>query len=213
MAETWKRPNGNTRTDTLIEDIGNILRRVSNASMPRSGGGKNGKRQAYWWNGDIAKLRSEYLAARRVYIKLRRKGNNKCIETAKNKIRKARKKINKSILKAKDDCWKELLATLEADLWGMPYKIVTRKLISSGRSICKSLTCRGMRIVVDGLFPIYNTQGNDDDLSNIVWLDEHNVIDVELKNAMSKLNGNKKAPGRNLRWHPQERGTVSRGIY
>jgi len=114
---------------------------------------------------------------------------------AKNKVKEARKMIKISIMKAKDNCWKELLATLEMDPWGMPYKIVTKKLVSSNRPICESLPSTDLETIVSGLFP-RDISGQDNcNQSNIVWLQEYEVTNSELKDTLIKLNANKKAPG------------------
>jgi len=74
MAETWIGPTDNIGINNLVENIDYTLHRASNVAMPKkSGGGKRGKKQVYWWNDDIDKLRSEYLKTRRKYIKLRKK--------------------------------------------------------------------------------------------------------------------------------------------
>jgi len=43
----------------------------------------------------------------------------------------ARKILRVAIRKAKDGCWREIYESVEADPWGMPYRIVMKKLGSS----------------------------------------------------------------------------------
>jgi len=54
IAESWKRPSDDVGRDNLVENIGNILHRASDVAMPRNGGARGGRKQAYWWSDDIA---------------------------------------------------------------------------------------------------------------------------------------------------------------
>lgn len=195
IAESWEGLTENTGRTNLVDYIDITLHRASDIAMSRYGGGKSGRKQTYWWSDNIAKLRSEFLTERRKYIRIRKKGNNKQIERAKIRVKVAKKKIKTSIIKAKEECWKELLATLEADPWGRPYKIVTRKLAGNGRAICEAMSREDLELIISGLFPSDNLQLNKPNQGNIAWIEEYGVTDSELKEATIKLNANKKAPG------------------
>jgi len=60
-------------------------------------------------------------------------------------LREARRNLRRTIKKAKMKAWRELLATLEADPWGRPYKIVFKKVQEGSR-------CPGLRGAPSGLY-------------------------------------------------------------
>ncbi|XP_011309786.1 uncharacterized protein [Fopius arisanus] len=107
----------------------NIMRKVSkacDATMTRKRT-TNRDPPVYWWNETIAVLRKECNAARRSSERHRERLNFKELEM---KYRKARRKLSKAIKHSKRQCWSELLAEVENDPWGRPYKVVMTQLKS-----------------------------------------------------------------------------------
>uniref|UniRef100_A0A2S2P488 Reverse transcriptase domain-containing protein n=1 Tax=Schizaphis graminum TaxID=13262 RepID=A0A2S2P488_SCHGA len=119
--------------------------------MPK-GKFSRGKKPVFWWSQDIANLRAICLAARRKYKRCR---NNETLgqrEIKHLEYKEARKKLKREIKKSKKASWDNLCNQVETDSWGLPYKIVTKKLM--GRRAIPGLTLPGrLESIVDTLFP------------------------------------------------------------
>jgi len=124
-----------------------------------------GKPPAFWWNAEIASKRRDCVAAKRaktrciakVYLR-RSRGQNSTSEEeaviATNDIYKeARKGLKNAIAQSKTRSWNELLATIDCDPWGKPYKLVARKL--QGSSPTSMMECESVRRITDVLFPLH----------------------------------------------------------
>jgi hypothetical protein len=124
-----------------------------------------GKPPAYWWNAEIASKRRDCVAAKRAKTRCiakvhrrRARGQNSVSEEeaaiATNAIYKeARKGLKYAIAQSKSRCWNELLATIDSDPWGKPYKLVARKL--QGPSPTSKMECESVRRITDVLFPLH----------------------------------------------------------
>lgn len=90
---------------------------------------RNKRKQVYWLNEEIDGARSAAIRSRRRWTRARRKnisqeGIRALIETY-----KAQKKIlSRLIFKAKENSWKDLVAAIDEDPWGIPYRMVMGKL-------------------------------------------------------------------------------------
>ena len=78
---------------------------------------------AYWWTDKIADLRKTCLQLRRRTQRVKRRDEDAAASTFKRAIKSSRRR-----------CWRELGEELDADPWGLGYKIVTRKLASFASS-------------------------------------------------------------------------------
>ena len=76
-----------------------------------------------WWNDQLAALRRECLAARRKFT--RSKGDATLHEAW--KVEKTA--LRRGIKKSRRQCWKDLIGEVEKDLWGLAFKIVTKRLM------------------------------------------------------------------------------------
>lgn len=107
--------------------IGDWLTSLSEACMPRRFS-YGGKRPAYWWNPDIAELRSSCQGKRRRYQRKRkRRVANECEEEL-QEFRLARRALTIAIKKAKEKSWQDLRNTINNNPWGHPYRLVLKKL-------------------------------------------------------------------------------------
>ncbi|KAL4097352.1 hypothetical protein QTP88_022145 [Uroleucon formosanum] len=118
--------------------------------MPK-GQYRRGKKPVYWWNKDIENLREDCKKARRRSKRMRHKAvevQEQCLSDLKN----AKNALRKAIKNSKESCWSKLCDQVEKDPWGLPYKLVTKRII--GRRPIPGLSLPG-RIdeIVDGLFP------------------------------------------------------------
>lgn len=175
--------------ETAEEKTKDLMRRITqacDASMPRKRG-KNSRPSVHWWNDHISILRSECLKKRRKSQRGYRRPNSAELLT---EYKKARRELNRAIKESKRRCWKELVAEVEKDPWGRPYKVVMTHLKCQPMP---SPTCpQLLEKIVTALFPqqpvfTYQLeQLNSEDIPTIT-LDEL----IEAGNRV----GNNKAPG------------------
>jgi len=87
----------------------------------------------------------------------------------------------------------DLLETLDADLWGMPYNIVLDKLRVEASSLVESLPPVVVRGVVGALFPP-GERDLDLDPSLVGWDEALAVTEEEVSETVARINLGK-APG------------------
>lgn len=146
-----------TNIDALdkIPMLDSYIKQACDASMP-NGTYKGNKRPAYWWTETIADLKKECHAARRKG-KRNRQRNQPAQQTENlQKYKDARTKLKREIRRSKRECWEKLCRQVEEDPWGLPYRLVTKKLV--GRKNIPEITLPGrLESIVDGLFPRHET--------------------------------------------------------
>lgn len=111
-----------------------------------------GKRPVHWWNHEIGQLRGECNKARCIHQRKRKRlgedGSLDLLERWKN----LRRSLASAIKSAKERCWAELIATVDGDVWGKPYKVVMGKL-RRPRPITGIELPGRLEEIVSGLFP------------------------------------------------------------
>lgn len=126
------------------------MKDACDSCMPK-GRYRGGKKPAYWWTKDIARLREVCKKARRRY-KRGRFQPSADQEQRKEEFKLARKELKVAIKKSKKASWDELCEQVESDPWGLPYKLVTKKLV--GRRPIPGLSVPGkVEFIIDALFP------------------------------------------------------------
>lgn len=111
-----------TDLDIVVARLSEILTHVCNAGMPKNKTPCKSRKPAYWWNEEIASLRTRCLRAKRVAT--RKKGDN----VSMNLYREARKDLKDAIKNSKRKSWDALCSEINNDPWGLPYRIVMKKL-------------------------------------------------------------------------------------
>ncbi|XP_045533963.1 uncharacterized protein LOC123721014 [Papilio machaon] len=129
------------------------LTAVCNAGMPRARRGFAPRKGVYWWSQDLAALRSASNAARRAFTRCRRRRNRteEELERLYTELSSAKKAFSSAIKAAKDSAYAEFLATLDADPWGRPYRMVRAKLKVAPPT--ETMEPAVLSAVVEGLFP------------------------------------------------------------
>lgn len=119
-----------TDVETRVQELAESLRALCDKTMPKRR--VHGKRKSvHWWNPEIGKLRKVSNQLRRKYQrKLRRAGPDNC-QTEKNEAKIAKRNLYKAIKQAKEQSWRKLCEEVENDPWGLPYKLVTGKLVKN----------------------------------------------------------------------------------
>lgn len=144
--------------DQEAEWLASAMTSVCDAAMPRVRPGGARRRQVYWWTQDIAQLRRDCAAARRQYTRHRRRrritADSAAIEEALHAAYAASKKtLRDAIRRAKDRARQELLATLDADPWGRPYRMVRNKLRPWAPPLTQTLEPEAVEATISALFP------------------------------------------------------------
>ncbi|XP_070526364.1 uncharacterized protein [Cardiocondyla obscurior] len=147
-------------TDTLTD--------ACSLSMPAVSA--NASRGAYWWNDDIAKKRRKAIAYQRTFTRTRRRkrSTQEDIDLAYFAYREARRKLKIAISKAKEDAWKELMDSIDADPWGRPYKVIAGKFRARAPPATMTLDKDQTTKVVTTLFPRNTVHNSTSDSTSSV---------------------------------------------
>lgn len=117
-------------------------------------------------------------------------------ENVKNEKRleykRAKKALNKEIAKAKENAWEELIASIEEDPWGLPYKLVARKLMA-GANLTETLKPEVLSEVLRSLFPQHEIRPPLD--INVDWSEDWSVSQNEIIEAIKEKRSLSTAPG------------------
>jgi len=139
-----------TSEDALsaTETLDMYLKQACDSCMPK-GRYSGGKKPVFWWSQEIDRLREECNKTRR-RVKRRRLQSDQ--EQRLEEFRRARKELKVAIRNSKKNSWNDLCKQVETDPWGLPYKLVTKKLI--GRRPIPGLSAPGrVEAIVNALFP------------------------------------------------------------
>ena len=117
--------------------------------MPRRRQHKN-QRPAFWWNSEISELR---ISGKKPQRKAQRARKSKCLEQEEeeDKYKDARKLLQNVIKQSKRQCWKALCTDVDRDPWGIPYRLVIRKLQASRREVPPTDVPTVIKIVEAGI--------------------------------------------------------------
>lgn len=128
-----------------------IVEETCDKSMPK-GSYRGGKKPVYWWTAEIDELRKKCHSTRRHIKRGRLKGEPYRNEAENTEYRETRRELKRAINKSKKNCWNNLCKQVDTDPWGLPYKLVTKKLI--GRKPIPGINIPGrLESIVDTLFP------------------------------------------------------------
>jgi hypothetical protein len=127
---------------------------ICDSCMPQSGAPRRDG-TVYWWSEEIARFREARIRAPRLYTRSRRKRrvNEATVVRLYGTYRGAQMPLQGAIKEAKRRAWDELLATLDSDPWGRPYRMVLNKLHPWAAPATESMVPRFMEEVVGALFP------------------------------------------------------------
>lgn len=130
-ARTWIAPGEETSAEEWAQWLATTLEQASDVAMPRARAGGR-KRAAYWWNDGIAELRTKSIRSRRRATRARGHVPSEVQVHLDRDVRIKRRHLREAIWRAKSKAWGELLATLDEDPWGRPYKLVLGRLRGPG---------------------------------------------------------------------------------
>nr|CAI5863393.1 unnamed protein product [Callosobruchus analis] len=168
-------------TDDLIEELTIVCNR---AMPPRIR--TNMKNPVCWWSQEIAELRRECLKTRRAYIKRNLQAQVREIRRLVYKV--AKQTLRTAIRRSKSECWKQLIADIENDIWLKGHRIAFSAVHTSPRP--PRLTLDRKLQIVQALFPEQQRITNTIQPNTTLLLF---TVD-ELQSTVEKLKS-RKAPG------------------
>jgi len=177
----------------LEHRINSDLKEVADISMPRNSGSLI--ESFYWWNTELSDLRKIVQKNRRILSRTKKKRIDYFINEAYKEYKKSLNSFRFHIRKAKSNAWNELLANINEDPWGLSYKIALNKLKPVSHPVCESLSCEVIDKIIDTLFPCDVENNTNEEEIPIIWQDDLQVTRLEVKKALEKVKGNKKASG------------------
>lgn len=125
-----------------------MLTEACDAAMPRRAAFP-GKKAVHWWSTEIASLRQSTIAARRRYQRAGRRSDVSGRETEFIEYNRLRKELRLTIRRAQESSWKTLCDSVDQDPWGVPYRLVTKRL---GRKP-PAMEARQAATIARALFP------------------------------------------------------------
>ncbi|XP_022175282.1 uncharacterized protein LOC111037193 [Myzus persicae] len=138
------------RATAAADGINEYLTKACSISMPRRRPGPYNKSPVYWWSEDIAALRRSVFHHRLSYQACLRRYGPDGSHDARIADTMARRSLCLAIRKAKEKSWMDMCSQVDNDPWGMPYRLVMRKLGNKA----SSLAIKGKELEVAAhLFP------------------------------------------------------------
>ncbi|KAL4090895.1 hypothetical protein QTP88_025653 [Uroleucon formosanum] len=95
--------------------------------MPR-GAVLRGRKAVHWWSDELAALRRSSCMARRRYQRAGRRDDAEGRAREREAYSAARKELRRAIRLAQIESWKKLCLLVDEDPWGLPYRVVMKKL-------------------------------------------------------------------------------------
>jgi len=130
------------------ERLNNLLTATCEAAMPRRTVFRK-RQRVHWWNDSIADLRKAAIAARRAYQRAGRRSTQTDRSPELATYSRVRAELKLAIRKAQESSWSELCRAVDSDPWGVPYRLVTKRLGRRTPTLERELTVN----VARGLFP------------------------------------------------------------
>lgn len=188
LVETWAHTiSEQINAEEAVKKLNEAMRRSCDATMKRTSG-RSENQAVYWWSAELANMRRRCIAANRKLSRLRRRKDPPLVfAEALCEKRNAKKDFKKEISKQKRLSWDRLLLSLEDDPWGLPYKVVTNKLMKPGSEITATMAPAKVEEIVTYLFPEGNqieepTRINDEDYLPFVM----NELELTMREISSK---------------------------
>ncbi|XP_011858523.1 PREDICTED: uncharacterized protein LOC105556064, partial [Vollenhovia emeryi] len=196
---TWAQPEPLPTIEEEAQWLRRTMRAACDNAMPRAR--FTPRKAAYWWSESIAELRRLSVAARRAVQRARRRAHTtrEAIEELLEAYRERRKILKAAVRKAKEDAWDELIASIDADPWGRPYKLVMNKLGSGALPAVEVIKPHFLEEVVAALFPTGRQRGTPEEETereeeHHPWTEDLKVHHTVIARAAKKLKAGK-APG------------------
>lgn len=144
-------------SDWLSDTMKSACDLAAKRVFPHTGG-----RAVYWWCEEVAARRRSFAALRRVNRIVQRRfrsldDDGTRVAEILQEYRSARQLLRREIRRAKIASWNGLIADLDKDPWGLPYKLVLNKLRHSTPCLTETLCVEDVNKLITTLFPVGQT--------------------------------------------------------
>lgn len=172
-----------------------IMRESCDSSAPKHRQGVR-RKQVYWWSEEIAASRKDCNRQRRLWCRSARGQDEETKRRCEKNYRRAKKLLRRQIKAAKSKAWQELIADVNRDPWGLPYRIVLKKLKGSSPGLTETLDEGKINKLLESLFPRGVEHDPFVDWVDLEWNEEEwGVTYGEVEKVLKKRRSNNKAPG------------------
>ena len=192
FAASFKRESGGHLEDpgTAAMNLVSRIQQACDASMPRRKE-FTGRKPKYWWTAEIAEFRKSCNSAHRIFQRRRKKREAAHPVEEENAWREARRNLTVAIKRSKERCWRELCELVNQDTWGIPYRLVMKRL--RGNQPIAGITLPGrVDAIIDTLFPTRELPASTPPQEAI---EEIPLFSIEELSKSVKRLPTKKAPG------------------
>lgn len=167
-------------------------RRVS--SRPR-------RKAVYWWCDAVDTARKTCIRLRRLWLRAKRK-NTVGVMRLQRQYKLARNNLRREIKIAKARAWDDLIASIENDPWGLPYKLVMGRLRPSTPGPAAAMLSGLLQRLLTSLFPDGDDGFSPGRWSSFVWNEDDAITLDEVISAIrnARRSGGDPAPGPGVRW-------------
>ncbi|XP_046621171.1 uncharacterized protein LOC124305634 [Neodiprion virginianus] len=187
-------PTGEDQTTSagLAAWVERAMTQACDAAAPRARP-KSCRRTTHWWNEDLTEQRRRCVAARRRLTRNRRAASGPHHD-AEAEYRASKRRLRDGIKAAKAKAWEDLVGSVEADPWGLPYKLVLGRLRTATRGLTETLDSQTLGRLLTALFPRGEGSApiSQEDRS---WNEGWAVTIEEVQSAFKKGSGRSTAPG------------------
>nr|XP_037871048.1 uncharacterized protein LOC119629402 [Bombyx mori] len=203
IVQAWRLDSLGEPADVCegVERLREAMSRVCDAAMPRVRA-LAPKRQVHWWTEEIASQRRLCDISRRTYQRYRRRRTrrdpneeDRLYEVYRTAIRTLRLAIGE----AKEAAWSDLLASLDRDPWGRPYRLARNALRRWAPPATSTLPPEALQRVVGGLFPDLSGTAFVPPVMTMARIADseelEDVSQVEFDLAVQRMRAKRTAPG------------------
>ncbi|XP_032688973.1 uncharacterized protein LOC116852579 [Odontomachus brunneus] len=177
------------------------MKEACDLAAPRASKGR-ARRRTYWWNQEIAEVRRACIKVRRILTRKAKKKDAGFNDESKRELAKVRKsyrectdRMRKLIRVARKNAWHELIATIEADPWGTPYRLVLGKMRNTASRLTETLEEETVDRLIDALFPAGRLLDDANQDIQVAWRDCWKVSTVEVRAILENRGAKNRAPG------------------
>nr|XP_037869632.1 uncharacterized protein LOC119629086 [Bombyx mori] len=203
VVQAWRLDSLGEPMDVRVgaERMREAMSRVCDAAMPRIRA-LAPKRRVHWWTEEIANLRQSCNVSRRAYQRSRRRRTHRDPEEQDRLYvvyRTAVRALCVAIGMAKEAAWNDLLASLDRDPWGRPYRLARNALRPWAPPTTSTLPPETLHRVVGGLFPDSSGTAFVPPVMATVQVADggelEGVSQAEFKAVVAKMRSKRTAPG------------------
>ncbi|XP_037874346.1 uncharacterized protein LOC119630099 [Bombyx mori] len=203
VVQAWRLDSLGEPADVCegVEHLREAMSRVCDAAMPRIRA-LAPKRRVHWWTEEIASQRRLCDVSRRAYQRYRRRRTHRDPDEEDRLYevyRMAIRALRVAIGEAKEAAWNDLLASLDCDPWGRPYRLARNVLRPWAPPATSTLPPETLQRVVGGLFPDFTGTAFVPPVMTTMRVadggEPADVSQAEFESAVQRMRAKRTAPG------------------